>query len=640
MNTYTLKNKSFTRVIEYGSNGIRTISLQDDDNLEYIKTPCHEFAFSIDDERISSYSTTIIREVDGNKEENVNVLVVKEVEEFANGVNFYLELPKKLAIKVTYLLLEDKPALRKYLEFTNLTSEDIKLTNLIFDDTAIAPGSFADCDLYAGTKDVKQSVCFTIEGSEDIIRCHNPYLDKGWIMGSSAPGLLRYYLVYPNWNNVVNGCNMSSAPFAKYLKSNEAWQSPASLLALYKGKLEDSLTNENFRSLVRENLPSIPEEGIMYCTWLPFLKNINEELCMNLATKAANFNFKYFVLDDGWFDENDRRNVDPNKFPNGLAPLAKKVQSLGMTFGLWLNIGTDYGLNGLVPKEWYSINSNQKVNRLGFNYETGRNVFCLASDYRQYVIDTLNELVANLGVGYFKLDFSNVMSPYGILPWGCHCKNHKYHKGFEDSFIGFYEGMKAIRDGVLAKYPNVIVDFSFETFGTERPNIAALEYSALHHATNSSANNVNVQKIDRVRRNFYDWLEKLPPERILNGLLSIQGNNAAEYLLSSFAGAPLVAGDLLKITEENAQRIKLFTSKFQQLSSKGAMTEFYLLENSLDFDGFIRYSKDGHGFVALFNRKNTSVSVTLPKFAQNAIDVETNQITNVVKANSCAMLVF
>jgi alpha-galactosidase len=433
---------------------------------------------------------------------------------------------------------------------------------------------------------------------------------------------------------------MSSAPFAKYLSSNSTWQSPASLLALYKGKVEDSLTNEDFRSLVRENLPSIPEEGIMYCTWLPFLKNINEELCLNLAEQAAQFNFKYFVLDDGWFDEKDRRNVDANKFPNGLAPLAQKVQSLGMTFGLWLNIGTDYGLNGIVPKEWYAQNSSQKANRLGFNYETSKNAFCLASSYRQYVIDTLNDLVANLQVGYFKLDFSNVMSPYGILPWGCHCKNHQYHKGFEDSFIGFYEGMKAIRDGVLAKYPNVIIDFSFETFGTERPNIAALEYSALHHATNSSANNVEYQRIDRVRRNFYDWLEKLPPERILNGLLSIQGDNAAEYLLSSFAGAPLVAGDLLKITKENAQRIKLFTSCFKQLSSKGAMTEFYLLENTLDFDGFIRYSKKGHGLVALFNRKNTDVRVTLPSFAQNAIDVETNKATNIVKANSCLMLVF
>jgi hypothetical protein len=96
----------------------------------------------------------------------------------------------------------------------------------------------------------------------------------------------------------------------------------------------------------------------------------------------------------------------------------------------------------------------------------------------------------------------------------------------------------------------------------------------------------------------------------------------------------------LKITKENAQRIKLFTSCFKQLSCKGAMTEFYLLENTLDFDGFIRYSKKGHGLVALFNRKNTDVRVTLPSFAQNAIDVETNKATNIVKANSCLMLVF
>jgi alpha-galactosidase len=61
-----------------------------------------------------------------------------------------------------------------------------------------------------------------------------------------------------------------------------------------------------------------------------------------LAEKAAKIGVERFVMDDGWFGErdNDRAGlgdwfVNPKKFPNGLQPLIKSVNSLGMDFGLW-----------------------------------------------------------------------------------------------------------------------------------------------------------------------------------------------------------------------------------------------------------------------------------------------------------------
>ena len=68
-----------------------------------------------------------------------------------------------------------------------------------------------------------------------------------------------------------------------------------------------------------------------------------------------------FVMDDGWFGErnNDTRALGdwtPNtkKLPNGVAGLCKKVNDLGLAFGIWIEpemVNTDSDLYRAHP-EW------------------------------------------------------------------------------------------------------------------------------------------------------------------------------------------------------------------------------------------------------------------------------------------------
>jgi len=67
-----------------------------------------------------------------------------------------------------------------------------------------------------------------------------------------------------------------------------------------------------------------------------------DTLC-RLADRAAAVGVERFVLDDGWFNgrRHDRAGlgdwwVDPEVWPNGLAPLIERVTGLGMSFGLWV----------------------------------------------------------------------------------------------------------------------------------------------------------------------------------------------------------------------------------------------------------------------------------------------------------------
>ena len=632
---YHLTNGIIERIFDVSEHGVRTVSLKDlRHDTEYIHAPVREYAFSVNDTMYSSYGERRIREVDGNREE-FDLLPVFTAVRQGSG---FLELDfdqGAVQVSLCYKIYPGLCGTRKHLVIRNRSSSTVRLSNMVFDDTSAAPGSFSGCDYYAGGNDRQQSICFTQEGTEDIVRCHDPELKAGWIMGNSAPGILRYFLVYPHWRNAICGLNMSSAPFAKELKPGEGFTTPDSIFTLYHGDKDDPGTVRDFRSLIRKGLPAMKDrEGVMYCTWLPFLKNIHSDLTRELAEQAASLGFRTFVLDDGWFNGNNRQ-VDPEKFPHGLEELSEQVHRAGMRFGLWLNIGTDYGLTDM-PGKWFLRRADGKPGRLGFDYSKSHNIFCLGSGYRHWVADRLDELANRYDVQYFKLDFSSIASPYGIAPWGCHSEEHEYHRGWEDSFLAIYEGMKSIRDDLLERHPDTTLDFSFEAFGTETPNIAALELSELHHVSNHSANDPSSQSIERVRKNFYAWLGKLPPERILNGLLSIQGERGAEYLLTSFAGAPLVAGDLRKLSENQRRRLTRFTQAFNETAALGPMTEFQVLENEPDFDGFMRVGADGHGIACGFNRGNELKSFPIPA-GYSFADVETGEENRKVPAHDCLM---
>ena len=635
MQYFKLNNGCIERIFEVSDHGVRTVSLKDlKHGTEYIHAPSGEFCFAVDDRLFHSYQESRVREVDGNRETADAVPVFQGAREKADSLEMDFIIGPVLATAV-YKTFPGLCGMRKHLKIRNLQTRPVRLSNLTFDCTRAEPGSFCDCDFYAGCRDIPQTVNFTLEGWEDIIRCHNPESDIGWLAGSSAPGALHFFMAYPKWGDILCGMNMSSAPFAKFLEPGETFSTPEHILALYKGGKDDPAVLRDFRQLVREGLPKMKNpEKIMYCTWLPFLKNISEELTLDLARHAASLGFGTFVVDDGWFTE-DGRHVDPAKFPHGLEPLSESVRGHGMNFGLWLNIGTDYGLPGM-PEKWFSRRSDGKVNRLGRDYSRSHNVFCFGSGYRAWVKEQLERLAEQYSVRYFKLDFSSITSPYGMLPWGCHSHEHEYHHGWEDSFGAMYEGLFDLRDFMLERHPEITVDFSFETFGTEYPNIAALELSELHHVTNSSAADQKIQSIDRVRKNFYSWLTKLPPERILNGLLTIQENRGSEYLLSSFAGAPLVAGDLRNLSGPLRQRMRTFSAAFNAVAAQGAMTEFRLLENRPEADGFMRAAADGHGIAGFFNRSDTAREFAIPA-GYRFTNVETGSGESVVPPGDCAM---
>jgi alpha-galactosidase len=494
--------------------------------------------------------------------------------------------------------------LSKWLELES-GADNTHISKLYFEILNAYPGTAAEAEFYKSQGTERTRNFFSSLFDQDIIQLHNNRLKEGMLFVNHAPGAMKRFLVYPHWTEtaVTIGYNSDTVPFHKYLRKGERFVSHKSSVYVHKGARDSAELKSGFGKFLRAWLPPAPPADLMmYCTWLPFLKNINEKLVFELAERAAELGFTYFVIDDGWFVDGQWK-VDSAKFPGGLEAVSEKIRSLGMRFGLWFNIGTTYGDRSGHPEDnARGMDGEEKFN----GFTTDNPVKCLASAHRDLMTDKLTELARKYKVDYFKLDFSSVISPYGFMETGCHSHGHAYHKNGCDAPFEQYQAMFHMRDKLAGRFPGLIVDFSFEAFGMETPSIAALELSPAHHVSNMGTHRKTFSSARNIRGVLRGWSSLLPRERILGSLISADGENAVENLITAFTGAPLAAGDIRTLGQDQIAAMKKLIALFKEHSAAGLTGDFAALgegeKGRGGWDGFARYDFDsGRGLVFIFS---------------------------------------
>ena len=105
--------------------------------------------------------------------------------------------------------------------------------------------------------------------------------------------------------------------------------------------------SDSFHALYRERLARgywrDRERPILVNSWEGARFDFDEARLLGMAASASQLGIELFVLDDGWFGARDDDTsslgdwtVDRRKLPNGLDHLARAVEGLGMSFGLWV----------------------------------------------------------------------------------------------------------------------------------------------------------------------------------------------------------------------------------------------------------------------------------------------------------------
>lgn len=197
------------------------------------------------------------------------------------------------------------------------------------------------------------------------------------------------------------------------------------------------------------------ERPVLINNWEATYFDFDEEKILSIAKKASELGVELMVLDDGWFGKRNSDNcslgdwyVNREKLPEGIEGLAKKINAIGMKFGLWFEPEMISPISDLYDKhpDWclHTEGRSRGLSRNQLILDLSREDVC------SYIIDTLSELLEKANIEYIKWDMNRNMSEIGsaILPPERQREvPHRY-------MLGLYR----ILDTLKTKFPNVLLE--------------------------------------------------------------------------------------------------------------------------------------------------------------------------------------
>lgn len=274
------------------------------------------------------------------------------------------------------------------------------------------------------------------------------------------------------------------------LEANQEFETPEVIMTYSDAGL--NRMSQNFHELINTHLISPywqkKPRPVLINNWEATYFDFNEAKLLKLAKSAKNLGIELFVLDDGWFGKRDNDTTslgdffeDTKKLPNGLDGISRKINELGLDFGLWVepeSISIESELYKKHP-EW-AIQLPDREPSLGrFQLQLD-----LANpEVIDYLFDSLRSVFKKANVKYVKWDMNrNISDVYSnYLPKE---KQMEYHHRY---VLGLYE--------LLTRLTNEFEEVLFESCssGGNRFDLGMLYYMP---QTWTSDNTDAVERLD------------------------------------------------------------------------------------------------------------------------------------------------
>ncbi len=270
---------------------------------------------------------------------------------------------------------------------------------------------------------------------------------------------------------VMSGINPHC--FLWKLQSGEDFVTPQAVMTYSADGING--VSENMHAFVNRHIVrgehKNADRPVVINNWEATFFNFNSRKLHSLAKRAKKLGVEMFVLDDGWFG---RRNsdtaglgdwvVNKKKLPGGIKRLSRRINKMGMKFGLWFEpecVNPDSDL--------YRAHPDWALKVEGREASMGRHQLVLdfsRADVRDYIVDALDKVLSESNIEYVKWDynrhisdmFSNSLANQGEL-------YHRY-------ILGLYEVLNRI---FYQKHPNIL--FESCSSGGNRFDLGMLCYS-------------------------------------------------------------------------------------------------------------------------------------------------------------------
>ena len=254
---------------------------------------------------------------------------------------------------------------------------------------------------------------------------------------------------------VVSG--IGERHFSWKLEQGACFDTPEVLMTFTaEGLGELSRTYHRFirRNLCRSTWTA-KRRPVLLNSWEAAYLDIDEEKILRLAENAKKLGVELLVLDDGWFGDRDEDNRalgdwTPNlrKLPHGLNGLIRKVNEIGLRFGLWIEpemisensdlcrSHPDWALK--VPGRQPSIGREQMVLDLS------------RPEIARWVYETVAGLLRENNIEYIKWDMNRSVTDLYSAALPADRQGEAAHR----YMLGLYHVM----DRLTAEFPNVLFE--------------------------------------------------------------------------------------------------------------------------------------------------------------------------------------
>lgn len=534
----------------------------------------------------------------------------------------------RLKVELIYTSYPDLPLVRKEIRITNAGSDDVRIEGVSVEDLELT----LDCthsQIYRSYGRFQALGPYRGDWDDPLVVVHHARDQRGLAIGNETIGILKRTSVFEDGKSLLVGTTLpdQNYPFRRWLAPGQSWTSAPVFTAPYEGRDYQRVVSTAVQDYIRKymgvRIEKLDHKPLfVYNTWVPFYRDINEALLLELADAAAECGIEEFIVDDGWQNSSGSSTagnsnevkidweIDTEKFPNGLKPIFDHIKSLGMKPGIWLSVGRLDRNSETVQNhpEWIVRSASGHITDL--HTGSGSNVTaCMGTEWVDYIRDIILHNVKAYGIQYVKLDLAIVTSAYVYDPahTGCYATDHKYHRDHEESYDVIYEKCMKMFDDLHAEAPDLFIDCTFETAG----KLQLMDYGIAKHAEGNWLSNVEeYSPAGALRVRELGWVRSpaLPATSLVIGN---QRLDQPLHLLAykSLTGTlPIMLGDPRELSREERAEFRAWSSWVKGLEKKHGIMSFrqdlpgFWMPRVGGWDGFCRINTETRsgGLVGLF----------------------------------------
>lgn len=362
------------------------------------------------------------------------------------------------------------------------------------------------------------------------------------------------------------------------LEENESFQTPEAVMIYTSHGLNH--LSQTFHKLYQKRLVRgvwrDRPRPILINNWEATYFDFTQERLVDIAAKARDCGVELFVLDDGWFGarRNDHAGLgdwtaNRKLLPGGITELAKKIEELGMMFGLWFE-------PEMVNKdsELYRTHPDWILSTPGRSSSHGRQQYVLdfsRPEIVDYIYEQMAKILREASISYIKWDMNRSITECYSYAYPADRQGEIFHR----YILGVYD----LYERLTSEFPKVLFESCASGGGRFDPGL-------LYYAPQGWASD-DTDAVERLKIQY--GTSYCYPISSIGSHVSITPNHQLNRITplhtranTAYFGTFGYELDLNKLTEEEQAAVKqqvLFMKKYRRLLQYGT---FYRLCSPFD----------------------------------------------------------